>query len=61
MVQFGLTMFATDYSVPVDILAGTAEKLGFESCLFPSTHIYLRVVYHPGQVALICREIIGTL
>ena len=40
MVQFGLTMFATDYSVPLDILAGTAEKLGFESLLVPEhTHI----------------------
>ena len=40
MVQFGLTMFATDYSVPVDILAGTAEKLGFESLFVPEhTHI----------------------
>ena len=40
MVQFGLTMFATDYSVPIDILAGTAEKLGFESLFVPEhTHI----------------------
>ena len=40
MVQFGLTMFATDYSVPLDILAGTAEKLGFESLFVPEhTHI----------------------
>ena len=40
MVQFGLTMFATDYSVPVNILAGTAEKLGFESLFVPEhTHI----------------------
>ena len=40
MVQFGLTMFATDYSVPTDILAGTAEKLGFESLFVPEhTHI----------------------
>ena len=40
MVQFGLTMFATDYSVPADILAGTAEKLGFESLFVPEhTHI----------------------
>ena len=40
MVHFGLTMFATDYSVPVDILAGTAEKLGFESLFVPEhTHI----------------------
>ena len=40
MVHFGLTMFATDYSVPIDILAGTAEKLGFESLFVPEhTHI----------------------
>ena len=40
MVHFGLTMFATDYSVPVDILARTAEKLGFESLFVPEhTHI----------------------
>ncbi len=40
MVHFGLTMFATDYSVPIDILAGTSEKLGFESLFVPEhTHI----------------------
>ena len=40
MVHFGLTMFATDYSVPIDTLAGTAEKLGFESLFVPEhTHI----------------------
>ena len=40
MIHFGLTMFATDYSVPIDILAGTAEKLGFESLFVPEhTHI----------------------
>ena len=40
MIQFGLTMFAMDYSVSIDILAGTAEKLGFESLFVPEhTHI----------------------
>ena len=40
MVHFGLTMFATDYSVSIDILAGAAEKLGFESLFVPEhTHI----------------------
>lgn len=39
-MKFGVTMFPTDYSVPVTELARAAEDLGFESVFFPEhTHI----------------------
>jgi probable F420-dependent oxidoreductase len=39
-MKFGVTMFPTDYAVPVTELARAAEDLGFESLFFPEhTHI----------------------
>ncbi|MCZ2108527.1 MAG: LLM class F420-dependent oxidoreductase [Dehalococcoidia bacterium] len=39
-MQFGLTMFPTDYAIPVTELGKAAEDLGFESLFFPEhTHI----------------------
>ncbi|MFN8507331.1 MAG: LLM class F420-dependent oxidoreductase [Dehalococcoidia bacterium] len=39
-MKFGLSMFPTDYAIPVTELGRAAEDLGFESLLFPEhTHI----------------------
>jgi probable F420-dependent oxidoreductase len=39
-MDFGVTMFATDYAIPVDQLARAAEERGFESLWLPEhTHI----------------------
>ncbi|MBI2766124.1 MAG: LLM class F420-dependent oxidoreductase [Chloroflexi bacterium] len=39
-MKFGLTMFPTDYAIPVTELGKAAEDLGFESLFFPEhTHI----------------------
>jgi probable F420-dependent oxidoreductase len=39
-MHFGVTMFATDYALPVDRLARAAEERGFESLWLPEhTHI----------------------
>ncbi|MCC6382560.1 MAG: LLM class F420-dependent oxidoreductase [Dehalococcoidia bacterium] len=39
-MRFGITMFPTDYAIPVTELARAAEDLGFESLFFPEhTHI----------------------
>jgi probable F420-dependent oxidoreductase len=39
-MKFGVTMFPTDYGLPVTELARAAEDLGFESVFFPEhTHI----------------------
>jgi probable F420-dependent oxidoreductase len=39
-MDFGVTMFATDYAIPIDELARAAEERGFESLLVPEhTHI----------------------
>jgi probable F420-dependent oxidoreductase len=39
-MHFGVTMFATDYAIPIDALARAAEERGFESLLVPEhTHI----------------------
>lgn len=39
-MKFGITMFPTDYAIPVPELARVCEDLGFDSLLFPEhTHI----------------------
>ena len=39
-MKYGITMFATDYAIPVTELARACEDLGFESLFFPEhTHI----------------------
>lgn len=39
-MDFGVTMFATDYAIPIDELARACEERGFESLLVPEhTHI----------------------
>jgi len=39
-MKFGLSMFPTDYAIPVTELGSAAEDLGFESLFFPEhTHI----------------------
>ncbi|MCK9517749.1 MAG: LLM class F420-dependent oxidoreductase [Dehalococcoidia bacterium] len=39
-MKFGITMFPTDYAIPVTELAKACEDLGFESLFFPEhTHI----------------------
>ncbi|MGE5595336.1 MAG: LLM class F420-dependent oxidoreductase [Hyphomicrobiales bacterium] len=39
-MKFGITMFPTDYAIPVTELARRCEDLGFDSLLFPEhTHI----------------------
>lgn len=39
-MRFGITMFPTDYAIPVTELARAVEDLGFESLFFPEhTHI----------------------
>ncbi len=39
-MKFGITMFPTDYAIPVPELARACEDLGFESLFFPEhTHI----------------------
>ena len=39
-MKFGLSMFPTDYAIPVTELGRAAEDLGFESLFFPEhTHI----------------------
>ncbi len=49
-MKFGLSMFPTDYAIPVTELAKAAEDLGFESLLFPEhTHIPVgRRTPYPG-------------
>jgi alkanesulfonate monooxygenase SsuD/methylene tetrahydromethanopterin reductase-like flavin-dependent oxidoreductase (luciferase family) len=39
-LRFGVTIFPTDYAMPVTELARACEDLGFESLFFPEhTHI----------------------
>jgi probable F420-dependent oxidoreductase len=49
-MKFGLSIFPTDYAIPVTELARAAEDLGFESLLFPEhTHIPVgRRTPYPG-------------
>ena len=61
MTDFGLLIFATDYSVRPDVLAREAEAHGFESLFFPDTHIFPPAAARPGRVVLTYRNTTGTV
>ena len=54
-MQFGITMFPTDYAIPPQELASEAEARGFESVWFPehSQHPHERQVLAVAPAARI--------